>query len=177
MSESAKKLHIVNGNDLPLVIPDEREFDDKGMDFLTDAGLESIGRELIQERPDLAHLLVSGIAYLWKKKGGKRRQHLILGQVTQASGLVRFYSEQDFIVWLAADHLREQAVKPGMISRLHARALIHHELLHLGWDAEKGQVIMVGHEFEGFLKEIEVYGLLNPRYTEIRDTMKQLKLL
>lgn len=170
-----KQIVTIDVDQLPVVIPDEGEFAEA--EFLDAPALQVIGKNLISERAEFAHLTKTALIYLWKRAGGKSHGNLTLGKVQLTSGLVHFFSEADFVISLSADHLREYSEMKGMLPVKFAEALIYHELCHLGWDAEKGQVVMRGHQFEGFHKEIESYGLWRSELAELRQTMKQVNLL
>lgn len=165
----------IDADKLPVVIPDEGDFE--AAEFLDAPALREIGKNLISERAEFAHLAQTKLIYLWKKTGGKSHGKLTLGKVQLASGLVHFFSEADFVVSLSADHLREYGEVPGLLPIKFAEALVYHELCHLGWDAEKGEVVMRAHDFEGFIKEIETYQLWRAELAELRQTMKQVNLL
>jgi hypothetical protein len=38
------------------------------------------------------------------------------------------------------------------------KALVFHELKHAGYDIEKGEYATVSHDFEGFAREVEMFG-------------------
>jgi hypothetical protein len=84
-------------------------------------GLTRIAGELIAEYPDLADCRGFKIDVLWKHKGGKD-----LGKCVKVGDLARHYAEADYIVWLAIDNVREQALSDQQIT-----ALLFHELMHV----------------------------------------------
>lgn len=169
------KTVTIDSDKLPVMVPGEKEFD--GAEFLDARDLHTIGTRLIGEKEEFAHLAQTTIIYLWKQAGGKSHGKETLGKVQVASGLVHFFSESHFVVWLAADHLTKYGEGKGMLPAKFAEALIYHELCHLGWDPEKGEVVMRGHDWEGFHKELEVYGAWRSDLAELKQTMKQLKML
>ena len=160
---------------LPLIVPAETDFD--GKEFLDAPHIRTVANELIRNKECFAHLEHSSIVYLWKKAGGKSQGKPILGKVQATSPLTRFFSETQFIMMLSADHLFLYGEGQGKIPHKFAEALVFHELCHLGWDAEKGQVEIQGHQYEGFFAEIEQYGIWRTELAELHQTMKQMDLL
>lgn len=97
------------------------------------------------------------ISYLWKRKGGAQGGGARLGAAVKASGLVRYFSNGQIVIWLAADHVRDARFTPRQIE-----ALLFHELLHVAIDEETGEITLLAHDFEGFRSEIEEYGFWRP---------------
>ena len=98
------------------------------------------------------------VDFFWKRKGGQRSGKAIEGKCQKPSGLLKHYSDKDFIIWLAADHCRNAGYDARQIE-----ALLFHELQHIGSDEDEdsGEVtpVLVGHDFEGFLTEVTEYGM------------------
>ena len=116
--------------------------------------IEVIAQRLIDRQlPDFPECSVT---YLWKASGGGAGGVATLGKTVKASGLTEFFAQCDFIVWLGADHVE------GMeFTRYQVEALVFHELLHIvKIENEDGdaKAILRGHDFEGFQREIDVYG-------------------
>jgi len=118
------------------------------------------------------HITNVDIICLWKKSGGQTKGKPTWAKVQSPSGLLRYFAECDFVVWLAADHLREKGV-----SAKEVEAIIFHELCHLQWDAEDGKIMVVGHDFEGFAEEIKHYGMWRRDLAKAGEAIRQLSLL
>lgn len=144
-------------------IPSEAALDGE---FTPAPDLERIATDLLSR-----HALIATdyrLIYLWKDKGGKSKGRATLGKCTKPSGLLAHFADTDFVIWLAADHLRSNAA-----THREVEAVVFHELQHVGEteaDEEKGtepDAAIVGHEFEGFFAELREYG------TTVRD-MRQI---
>ena len=113
------------------------------------------------------------IAYLWKKKGGKRRGNLTLGMTKKATGDLKYFSGMQIVIWLAADHHGERTPKQ-------IEATLYHELLHVvpEYDEDTGDVKpkLVGHDFEGFAAEVSRYGEVLEDVQAIAPAFRQLEL-
>lgn len=137
--------------------------EDFGGDFLADNGdLKETARKIIDRRLrhlDDGELLID---YAWKMKGGKSGGNAVLGKCVKLSGPAKHYANgAHFFVWLAADHCDARDFDDRAIE-----ALLYHELLHITRaekiDEETEEMVVVygtrGHDFEGFVEEIKVYG-------------------
>lgn len=122
------------------------------VDFIAAPDLEAIGKRLIAECGEFDFLRELDLDFRWKREGGKDKNRLKFGACVKPSGLLRHYSDLHFIVWAAADHCRDAVFNARQIE-----ALVYHELCHPG-ESDKGALVMVGHDFEGFTGELERYG-------------------
>jgi hypothetical protein len=131
-------------------IPDDDSF---GQDYIDDPKLEKLARVLIENCEELCAGARDELAikFLWKRTGGKSSGMATLGKCARLSGLVKFFGEVDFVIWLAADHCRDR-------DGINLAALMFHELMHVDQD-DKGQPAIRAHEFEGFSAEIDRFGL------------------
>lgn len=159
-----------------LRVPAEAEFGDEA--FVPATALESVLTELVRTHDSLSHIADLTVAVLWKKSGGKRGGHPVMGKTSKRGGLVSAFTTADFITWLAADHVAEADYDDRQIT-----ALLHHELLHIGWqepdddDANgEGKAVLVGHDFEGFAEELRVYGAWEQLLQEAATAFKQAGL-
>lgn len=135
--------------------------------FLPAPDLKVVGDMLIDKYRDFDHLvnLKANIVYLWKEKGGETGGRATLGKCIKPGGLTDYFAcvaetamegltdKVDFIVWAAADHLRNNNANFRTVC-----ALIFHELKHASYN-EKGDFVIEGHDFEGFAREIEEFGM------------------
>lgn len=120
-------------------------------DFLPAPEIEKIALALIAEHfPTLRNVPID---YRWKRRGGKSGGRAVLGKCIKISGLLKHYADVAFVIWLAADNLTAMRATAYQIE-----ALTFHELLHAETD-EEGEPTINPHDFEGFAKEIELYGL------------------
>lgn len=127
---------------------------------------------------DLAALDDVEVTYLWRKAGGKSRGKAVLGKTTKLTGMARYLSGMldgepvDIVIWLAADHLSVRSDR-GI------EAVLYHELLHVGVtrddDGETTPVVLP-HDWAGFAREIEVYGLHTEDARQVAPAFAQVAL-
>lgn len=157
-------------------IPDPGDFERDGMDFLRGKDIEAIAALLIEHyESQFAHLRHFRIGYLWKRSGGSKHGHPKLGQTQRTAGLVRFYGDVDFVIWLAADHLRAYGPMDEPATHWTVEAVVYHELMHVGATDDKAPA-MRGHDFEGFAKEVTEYGSWDESAEVMRIAFEQLEL-
>lgn len=140
-------------------------------EYLHAGDLEEIASALLQDdTPELMGARFARIRYLWRREGGSSHGHRRLGRCQRASGLLQYWADCDFIIWLAADHLREFNVTAYQVE-----SLVYHELLHITTD-EAGRPAIRGHDWEGFVAEILRYGLCCPDVRRVGEAVQQLRL-
>lgn len=121
-------------------------------DYLPAPEVATIAHALIGEHRALfKHLDEVEIDFRWKRRGGSSAGKVTLGKCIKVSGLTKVYTTATWTIWLAADHCLT-------LDAYQLEALIFHELLHAEED-EDGKPTIAPHDFEGFGKEIEHYGL------------------
>lgn len=152
-------------NGLYFHIPPDDDFLDSA--FTEDVRLDDIGGEIIAEYDDFSEIAAAKVLYLWKQKGGKKGGHTTLGKCQKPSGLLMHYARADFVVWLAADHCRTLGFNAHQI-----KALIFHELKHADYDPKTGEYTTRGHDFEGFGREIEEFGLWDSSARQMAKAFK-----
>lgn len=113
--------------------------------------IEAVAIELMQDHDDISWLQGYEIAYLWKALGGRSGGRAKLGACHLASGLVKHFSQVDWIIWIAADYAVH--LTPYQIE-----ALVYHELLHCDVDIH-GDPAIQGHDIEAFTMEVLNYGV------------------
>lgn len=179
-SRTPEYLKVLHASEV-FPIPEKEDFGDQ--QFLPAPDLSVIGKMLIDKYHDFDHLtnLNANIVYLWKSKGGESGGRAILGKCVSPSGLVDYFACQaetavesrsdkvDFVIWAAADHLRNNRAKFHTVC-----ALVFHELKHTAFD-EKGNLIVQGHEFEGFAREIEEFGMWKRDIKIIAEACESIK--
>lgn len=148
--------------------PPEDAFDELG--FIDAPELARVADDLIERHNRFTAHNGLHIAYLWKAKGGKTNGSLTLGKCQKPSGLLAFYSEVDFVIWLAADHINDLMLSPKQIE-----ALVFHELSHIGFN-DKAEPEIRNHDWAGFVGEIEEYGLYLDDMRRVGKAVEQLRL-
>ncbi|HLJ26575.1 MAG TPA: putative metallopeptidase [Candidatus Angelobacter sp.] len=146
-----KRLILGGDPDAKFPVPSKHDFEVQG-DWIQASGCEKIAKALIESRASLAPLVDANIAYLWKASGGSRKGKVILGTCQRPSGLLRYFSAMDFVIWFGADNCRDSALDYWQME-----ALVFHELKHAGMEDEVP--VSLPHDFEGFAEEIRLYGL------------------
>lgn len=144
-------------------VPEESRFKRglRDLEFIDAPDLEVLAGLLVQERD----LLTAGhfrVKYLWKREGGKAQ-----GKCIKASGPAKHYSEADFIIWLAADQVRDNKFTLRQVN-----ALLYHEHLHIAETTEGGPATR-DHDVEVFREELESFGLWD---TKLQQTLGQLEM-
>lgn len=143
-----------------------------GRDFKEDDDLEILASQLIAaHETTLGHCRNLRIAYLWKRKGGGKGGKGTLGKCQSLSGVAQHWGRADILIWLAADHCADLKLNARQLE-----ALLFHELLHIGWDADKGQAFIAEHDFAGFIKELELYGAWDADLQMLARNRTQLRL-
>lgn len=140
-------------------VPEDSEFEGYRSGFIEAPKLADIARRLIKACGErFAHLNGVSIAYAWKRKGGVSKGRSKFGAIQKVSGVASFLGDEQyqFLIWLGADNVRENEFTERQVE-----ALIYHELCHTVFDDERDEVVLVGHEFEGFRDELQRYGLWN----------------
>jgi len=140
---------------LQLMPPQDDEF--FGKDFMPAEALDALARELTRRHAELRPIGEYELKVLWKRGGGSKGGRVILGKCKAPSGLLRFYSGADWMIWLASDHVRAHGFNAQQ-----TEALLYHEMLHCCVEVEGDRppkITTVSHDIEAFNKEIERYGL------------------
>jgi len=176
--DAAEKLNdfdTQNRVSIMFAIPDKSDFD---AEFLDAPELKKIGEFLIEKYPnDFGHLEQANVIYLWKEKGGESGGRATLGKCIRPTGLAKFFAckadseiteKVDYFVWAAADHLRDNRANHRTIC-----ALIFHELKHTS--VQDGKFVVVDHEFEGFAREIEEFGMWQSSIKRIAEACETVK--
>jgi len=150
------QLHDV-ANTLKLRPPADDHFSG---DFMQSEALCELAAEIIEKYEELAFVGEYSYEVVWKRTGGQKGRKAVLGKCTVPTGLTRFYSNEDWVIWIAADHARDCQLNARQIE-----ALLYHELLHCSLGDEPvadPKPSVVGHDIECFLREVEEYGLWMP---------------
>ena len=135
---------------------------------------------LAQYPDDLEALNVIQPVYLWRKKGGTAAGKEVLGKTTKLTGMSRYLSGYvdnepvDIVIWLAADNL-------AIRSDRGIEAVLFHELLHVGLkeaddEDEPPAAIVLPHDWAGFRREIEAFGLHTADARQVAQAFAQVSL-
>lgn len=149
----------------------------EGGEYLEAPDLAAIGRRIIGEYSELAHLRADApnghrIMFLWKAKGGNTGGKAKLGQCVKASPLVDFLvGGVEFLVILSADHVRAMGLAGYQVE-----ALLYHELLHAD-ETEDGKPTLAPHDVTAFQGEIRRYGAWMQDLKDTAKSFKQLELI
>jgi len=140
-------------------IPEDGDFDLDG-DYLDDDALGDLLSDIVGKYQALDVIERHGIsvAVLWKKKGGKSQGQPTFGKCQKTSGLLAHYCQSDFVIWLAADHIKVREWTTDQVAKQ-----LYHLARHIGWeegeeDADgivgEGKAILVGPDLKLFVGEI-----------------------
>lgn len=146
-----EKKRLVTGNgdpDAPYAkIPPKKTFEELDADFVEAPDLQEIIDALLLTHESLFGPLAElEIKALWKAEGGTKSGNMTLGKCMKLSGLARYFGDCDFVIWLAADWLRElNAGEPA--TALQVEGMCFHELKHCA-TTDKGAIVLgyKGHE-------------------------------
>ncbi|HLJ25322.1 MAG TPA: putative metallopeptidase [Candidatus Angelobacter sp.] len=135
-------------------VPGTEVFDTEG-DWVLAEKAAKIGEALIESQECFQSLQRAAIRYLWKRRGATQPK-LHLGKCQRPSGLLRYFSNCDFIVWFSANNVRD-----CKLTYWQMEALVFHELKHASLEEKDGVLIPVSvpHDWEGFVDEIKRYGI------------------
>lgn len=170
-TEMTDSITLDQFNRLTRRIPVPIEEDFGTADFLPANDLQAQASELITLHTGFSHLASLTIHYRWKKKGGKKSGAAVYGKCVKPSGLLADYSEADFIIWLAADYVRDAEFTTRQIE-----ALLFHEMCHAGVDDEGDKPALIAHDVEMFRAEIVSYGFWNDELKSLETSVRQLDL-
>lgn len=156
-------------------IPPKSRFEEMDAKFIEAPDLEEIIEALISTHESMfGHIAGMEVKALWKAEGGDRNGNATLGKCVKPSGLAKYFGDCDFVIWLAADHLRElNAGDPA--TALQVEGLCFHELKHCA-STDKGAPAIQGHDFEGFADEVLQYGAFRPGVRYMAAAFRQLPL-
>jgi hypothetical protein len=154
---------------VPVRVPREADFD--GEDFLADEVLDQLFVDVLARYERLRVIAEHDIdvVVLWKRKGGRSQGAAVFGKCVKSSGLVKHFGRAQFVIWLAADHCEEAEYTRPQIEKL-----LYHGARHIGWQEPtdinvdgEGKPIIVGHDVELFLGEVEDTGATWERFRRL----------
>ncbi len=142
-------------------------------EYMAAPDLEAIGASLIRRTLSFTHLEQAVVTYLWKSKGGNGKGKRTLGKCQKPSGLLYHFAACDFVIWLAADHVRELQFDARRIE-----ALVFHELCHADYEEDEengaGRFTIAGHDVEAFMSEVRSYGAYTEDLQQFAGVCRQL---
>jgi hypothetical protein len=152
-------------------VPAVEEFTKANSEYLEAPELEKIAGKIIEVHVGFSYLTELRVVYLWKEKGGTRLGKATLGKCQRPQGLLAKFCPADFIIWLGADHHRA-----FRSTRYQVEATVFHEMCHTGEDGDE-EPVMEPHDYEGFVREVELYGLWRADLEKAHGAFKQLRLV
>lgn len=144
--------------------------DFKGSDFCPAEGLTELAYGLVAKYDELNFIARYKLGVLWKRKGGQSKGRDTLGKCVKPTGLTAFFAGLDWVIWVAADHVRENDLDARSVE-----ALLFHELNHCIVDKDDVPGV-VGHDVEMFRAEVEEYGLWKDDLRQTAAVFRQLDL-
>ncbi len=116
--------------------------------------LRDLAREVIAQNKDLCHLAVPElkIVYMYSDKEKFRNGKYVFADTEKINDKVKALINIDFIVTFytkACEALDSEQL----------RILMHHELKHVGYDAESGKCKIIPHDIEDFRDIISAHGM------------------
>jgi hypothetical protein len=158
------------GCDEPFPVPADIEFDEEGEEFLTVGDLKILCDAVQEEFSEQFWFLEeAAITLFWKRDGGGGN-FPVLAKLSKPSGLLYHYSDSNYVVWFAANHLRQRNVTNWQMV-----SLMFHELKHTSI-SENGQFGTRKHDFEGFYDELAIFGKAMPDHRKIIEISQQKSL-
>lgn len=152
-------------------IPEQEDFDG---DYLPDAELDKMAKHLITSCPELGAARRARIGYYWAREGGKSKGRQQLGKCLLTSGFIRYLSEQDFVIWIAADNCRDFNLSDQQIE-----ALLFHQLMHIHFKVDsQGNTswILRSHDVELFTADLKRYGAWTSELKSAKEAFDQAVL-
>lgn len=173
LATASRSRVLVDGTpgDVLALIPSEAEFEDFDAEFLAAPALKAVAHQLMAHHARLSMHQECDLDVLWRQKGGQSQGSPVWAKTTKLSGLAKHYSGQQFVIWVAADHAREQRLSAWQLE-----ALLFHELNHIAWDEEDRKFVYAGHDWEGFAAEIAEYGAWHSHLFRIQRQFEQMRL-
>jgi hypothetical protein len=149
-------------------IPEDRQFEMEGdAEFLPAPDLEMLWAKVLMW-PEMKWLQKYTVRLLWKRDGGKSGGNVTLGKCVRPSGLTAYFAETDWVIWVAADHLRFSGFTKSQVE-----ALLFHEACHCELKGEDEVPGTKGHDLEMFRAEVTRYGLWRDGLRTTAEVMQQ----
>jgi len=161
-------------------VPDDDRFEEA--DYMAAPDLGEVARALIKAEPArFDHFKGLRVIYLWRRKGGTHAGgRLTLGKCQKPGGLLAYFADAEFVIWVAADHHRERvAGARAGATRFEIEAVVFHEMCHIGIECnEKGECrnVVVPHDVVTFNAEIARYGAWKDDLRAAAATFQQMPL-
>lgn len=137
-----------------------------------DEVLESVVADLIEHYSNLTHLADVAIRVYWKKSGRTVQGLPKMGGVVKPGPWYEVGSGPGaaFLLWLAADHIADQRWTGYQLE-----AWLYHLLCGLQ-KTEEGETKLAGPDFQGYLPEIEAYGVWHGQLRTAGEIFRQPRL-
>lgn len=166
---SAQPLRTSLALDDPYPVPAPERFEDprtgRWWTFMEAPDLDEIAQRLMREFPtELRMAQPFDVKFLWRAKGSKVKGQPVWATTQLTGGLNAYFAGTDFIILVAADSVGSHSFTFDQV-----RALVFHELKHIGVDPDSYRPKTVGHDVEMFYDELRHF----PRW---RDALKPIDL-
>lgn len=153
-------------------IPDDDTFDEAG--YIWDDELRAFG-ERVREQYAGELEQAGRVLWRWKRKGGTYQGNALGGKCVKLSGPAQHFARADYLIWFAADHLRDMHVTVAEME-----AMIYHECCHIEREIDEDTLVeklgIRGHDFQGFLSELARFGAHSGELRAMRSEVEQMRL-
>lgn len=137
-------------------------------EFMYEKDLAELGDWLIKHKVALVHLNDVDVHYRWKRKGGESGDRENYFKTSKTSGLLRQYSQADFVIWLAADNCR------GM-TKHEVEATLFAALCYATVD-QNGKPQIAPPDLHTHIAVIREYGAVTPAIRAAQYAFKQIAM-
>ncbi len=157
-------------------VPFESQFNNR--DLLEAPGLRAIGERLIAsatEDDGFDHLHGIEIHWFWKRRGGTQGGNPRYAGIKRPSSFEKHYTggRVIYMVWLAADHVREAKFTPEQIE-----ACLYDQLCRTDVDPDDHDAYrIIGPDFVGSIRTLQRFGVWNADLREAAARIQQLPLV
>jgi hypothetical protein len=157
-------------------VPFESQFNNR--DLVEAPGLRTIGERLIEAATDqdgFDHLRGIEIHWFWKRRGGTQGGNPRYGGIKRPSSFEKHYTGNKviYMVWLAADHVREARFTAEQIE-----ACLYDQLTRTDVDPEDHDAYrIIGPDFVGSIRTLQRFGVWNADLREAAAHIQQLPLV
>ncbi|WP_407399587.1 putative metallopeptidase [Treponema sp.] len=116
------------------------------------ADLQDLAQICFDKFADVREAADAVIAFIWSEKPKMSKGKVVFADTTKVEERVRFLSRIDFIITFyrpaCADLTGDQM-----------EILMHHELMHVGFNSEDGKTKIIPHDIEDFRAILEAHGM------------------
>jgi len=120
---------MVTAEAIEIRVPSEDAFN--GADFLESDELTALFVDVVDSYDRLRDIIAEheiDVLALWKRKGGLASGLPVYGRCVKTGGLLSYFAERPFVIWLAADHIASADWTVEQIRRQ-----VYHLSRFIGW--------------------------------------------